>query len=222
MKNYELMTTKEKLLYLITWKHTGKMADMISISTSCLENPNCKKNRNVDGSICQHCYAASLLSMRKTQREKLSKATELLTSQIIDYSEIPYINALYFRFEAFGDLNNSIQVINYFNIARKNPETTFAIWTKCPFIIDYAMKEYGIEKPENVIIIISSLFVNKSLDYNKMKSLYPFIDKVFTVYDPEYIEQNNININCGARHCASCLQCYKKDNNIVYINEKLK
>lgn len=221
-KNFNEMTEKEKLVYCMCFKHSGKMADMISLSTSCLTNPNCQKNRAVNGSICQHCYAAALLNMRKTQREKLEKATEFLTKTIINPDNIPFINASLFRFEAFGDLNNSIQVLNYFNIARKNPQTTFALWTKNPFIISYAMKEYEIEKPENMVIIISSLFVNKQLDFDKMKKIYPFIDKVFTVYDPDFIATNNIGINCGARHCAGCQNCYNLKNGLIYINEKLK
>lgn len=222
MKDYNNMTTKEKLNYLITWKHTGKMADMVSISTSCLLNPNCQKNRAVKGSICEHCYAVNLLSMRKSQREKLERATELLTKTIFNKNDIPFLNCRYFRLEAFGDLNNSIQVLNYFTIANANPQTTFALWTKNPFIISYALKEYGIEKPENLAIIVSSLFVNKQLNIEKMRALYPFIDKVFTVYDPAHIEKNNVAINCGARHCATCLNCYNRKNGIVYVNEKLK
>ena len=34
-------------------------------------------------------------------------------------------------------------------------------------------------------------------------------------------EHPEIKINCGKRHCLSCLNCYD-DNDIIYINELLK
>lgn len=222
MKNYETMTDKEKLNYLITRNHTGKMDGMVSLSTSVLLNENCKRNQTVKGSICSHCYACAQLKFYKTQAEKLKKATEFLTSHIIALNDIPQLNVSLFRFEAFGDLNNSIQVVNYFNIAKMNPEVKFGLWTKNPFIISYALKEYNIEKPENLVIILSSMFLNKQYNYDRMKEVYPFIDKVFTVYDENYIEENNITINCGAKNCFTCKVCYDKNNGITDIKEKLK
>jgi hypothetical protein len=47
------------------------------------------------------------------------------------------------------------------------------------------------------------------------------VDKVFTVYDPAYIEAESIEINCGARNCFDCGLCYEK-NGVEVINEKLK
>lgn len=222
MKNYELMNETEKLNYLITWKHTGKMENMVSLSTSVLLNENCKAHRNCAGSICENCYAFEQLHAYKTQRVKLERATEFLTSHVVDFDNIPVLNVKLFRFESFGDLNNSIQVINYFNIARKNPDTTFTLFTKNPFIIDYALKEYGVSKPENFIVILSSLFKNHEFNIDKMKALYPFVDKIFTVYTPEYINENGITINCGARNCFTCRKCYDKNNGIEYLHERVK
>jgi hypothetical protein len=53
------------------------------------------------------------------------------------------------------------------------------------------------------------------------KNPFPFVDKVFTVYDPDFIEAENIDINCGARNCFDCGLCYEK-NGVAVINEKLK
>ena len=75
----------------------------------------------------------------------------------------------------------------------------------------------GYKKPDNLNILISALYLNKSIDIAK----YNFADKIFTVYDKTYIEKNQIEINCGARDCMSWLKCYTK-NNVKYINEKLK
>jgi hypothetical protein len=122
---------------------------------------------------------------------------------------------MYFRFESFGDLNNAIQVINYFNICKKNPGVKFALWTKNPDYIAEAIRA-GHEKPENLNIVLSSLFLNK-----ERKTRYSFIDKVFTVYDPEFIQENKTEINCGAKNCFSCGLCYEK-NGVRNIREKLK
>lgn len=218
-EKYERMAETEKVLYLICWNHSGKMKNMLSLSTSVASNGNCRKNQQIEGSICQHCYAESLVNQRKTLKEKLELATDFLTSHIIEWEDIPYINALLFRFEAFGDLNNEIQVVNYFNIARKNSGTTFALWTKYPIAIKRAMDSYGIEKPANLIIIVSSPFCNYELKLETVQRNFPFVDKVFTVYEKEYIKENGVEINCGARHCFTCRKCYSKGNGVQYLRE---
>ena len=143
------------------------------------------------------------------------KNQEILTSEILPMEKLPTINNLYFRFEAFGDLNNATQVKNYFNICYKNPKVKFALWTKNPDYIAVAMAD-GYEKPENLNIVLSSLFINV-----ERKKTFDFADKIFTVYDPDYIEENNIEINCGAKSCFDCGLCYEK-NGVEVINEKLK
>ena len=199
-----------------TVKHTGKMEGMISVSTSVLANKHCIKRRAVKGSICEKCFAASMMSRYSNLEKCLEKNTEILTKEIIQVSEMPIINAAFFRFESFGDLNNDIQVINYFNMAKANKHTRFALWTKNPFYIYSAIKK-GHNKPRNLVIILSSPFINTVAD---VPIIYNFVDKVFTVYDRETAK--NVNINCGARHCLSCLRCYKKTRNVEYVNEILK
>ena len=130
---------------------------------------------------------------------------------------LPRLNDLIFRFESFGDLRNVIQVENYFNIVKENPRVSFGWWTKNPRFIDEYLKA-GNEKPENVRIGVSSLFVNMPIQ-NKRYSY--FTDFVFTVYSPDYIENNRIEINCGGRHCLTCQNCYRKEGAAI-VNEKLK
>ena len=196
----------------ITTRHTGKMNGMQSISTSCKSNPHCAENANVKGSVCEKCYAQRFTSMWKSLNDHLEKNAELLTKEIIATKDLPVINACYFRFEAFGDLHNTTQLINYFNICKKNPDVHFALWTKNPGIV----KEVADQKPKNLQIILSSLMLNTPIDISKM----PYIDKVFTVYDKETIAKDKININCGAKNCLTCHKCYKKGTKV--INEKLK
>lgn len=198
-----------------TTKHSGKMEGMVSISTSVTTNERCAKNAQIKGSICEKCFAAKQMKVYPSMENCMVENQRILTSSILDIELLPYINNLYFRFEAFGDLNNETQVINYFNICKKNPGVKFALWTKNPDYIAQAIKD-GYEKPDNLNIILSSLFINK-----ERKTRYSFVDKIFTVYDPQHIDENNIDINCGAKNCFSCGLCYNK-NGVKIINEKLK
>ena len=195
----------------ITEKMTGKMEGMMSLSTSCKTNPFCAKHAQVKGSICSKCYAQRQMKRYTNMSECFERNAEILTTNIIPDEYLPTINAAFFRLEAFGDLINTTQVINYFNLCKKNPHTNFALWTKNPQLI----VPVATEKPNNLQIILSSIMINKSVN-NK----YPFIDKIFTVYDQTTINKENININCGAKKCLTCLKCYTKGETI--INEKLK
>lgn len=198
-----------------TTKHTGKMEGMASISTSVTTNERCAKNAAIKGSICEKCFAAKQMKVFPTMEAPMIQNQKILTESILPESTLPVINVLYFRFEAFGDLNNATQVINYFNICKKNPNVKFALWTKNPDYIAQAIKD-GHAKPENLNIILSSLFINK-----ERKTKYDFVDKIFTVYDKEYIASENVEINCGARNCFTCGLCYNK-NGVRIINEQLK
>lgn len=197
----------------ITTNHTGKMKGMCSISTSCKTNANCERYSKIPGSVCQKCYAQRMMQMYKQMSPCYERNAEILTSRVLKMDELPVINSKYFRFEAFGDLHNEIQLENYFNICKKNKATKFALWTKNPHIV----AKIADKKPKNLQILVSSLFLNKEVDISNM----PYIDKVFTVYDKKTISENNIEINCGGRSCASCLRCYK-NNGEKHIREKLK
>lgn len=119
----------------ICMDHTGKMENMYSLSTSVLENPHCQRRAKIKGSICEKCFVRAMTERYgKNFKDKYAENTRILTQRVIPVNEWFEINALYFRLEAFGDLNNEIQVINYFNLARHNSKTVFALWTKNPFL----------------------------------------------------------------------------------------
>ena len=189
-----------------TLKHTGKMSGMQSLSTSCLCNKNCLNRVGNANLVCSHCYAQRQMKMYKNLEKCLKKNTEILTTRLLTDEEIPLINAAFFRFESFGDLNNETQAVNYFRICKRNKHVKFALWTKNPWIIAETINN-GESKPHNLQIVYSSPYLDKC--DNKLNK-YPFIDKIFTVYTKEYIKANNIEINCGARSCLSCHKCYVK------------
>ena len=150
----------------------------------------------------------------------------ILTAVELSPCDIPVLDAAvypFFRFESFGDLNNTIQAKNYNLIAAVNPGVNFTLWTKNPGIIQAAINQ-GMQLSENLVIGLSSLYVNVP-EIEKAKR-YSFVRFLFTVYDNDYIEKHNIVINCGAKHCISCGICYKylheyKDG-LYIINERLK
>lgn len=172
--------------------------------------------------VCGYCFANNLLEFKKNIQTPLDKNTEILTSRILEDSEIPVINRMVFRFESFGDLHNTTQAINYIKIAENNPHCVFAWWTKRPQLIKKAMEKMELETmPENIIVIFSSYYVN---EINKqIASKYDFIKVVFTVFDKYYLEEHpEITIHCGTRQCMACLKCYTKRSETIYINELVK
>lgn len=201
--------------------HTGKMAGMYSISTACTLNEYCiRRSKNPD-SICANCFAQSMFKnpWYKWTLKRCEHNTHVLTTSILDVDDLPIINAFAFRFESFGDIQNTTQCVNYFNICKLNPRVTFALWTKNPFIIANTIRD-GHKKPANLIIIYSSPLKDKPVSLAKIQSVFPFVDKVFTVWTTKEIAaRHNVCINCGARACLKCLRCYTKnsDNEIAEL-----
>lgn len=201
-----------------TVNHSGKMAGLQSVSTSVILNKSCARRRLVPGSICSKCFAAAMMDRYTDLDNCMQSNHAILTGSVLPLSSLPLIPSRYFRFEAFAEIANVTQVINYFNIARKNPDTLCAMWTKNPHIVAKAI-EAGHEKPANLQIVLSSPLINKPIKSTK----YAFIDKIFTVYDKTGAK--DVNINCGARSCLSCGRCYRPNPDgvkIQYVNELLK
>lgn len=215
MKTTENTITKA-VRNAICAKHTGKMEGMQSLSTSVKLNPHCMERAKNPNCICHYCYAERMLAMYSSLEGKLAENTSILTSTVISPANMPILNVAWFRFEAFGDLNNYVQVVNYFNLCKRNPQTRFALWTKNPWIIQEAI-EKGFKKPRNLTVIYSSPALNCRAD--NMPNLYPFIDKVFTVWSKDYLKDHpEIRINCGKKKCIECGICYKR-NKIVFVDE---
>lgn len=201
----------------LTTAHRGKMHGMQSISTSCLCNENCQKRAKDPNSICSHCYAERQLSYQKNTADKMERNSVVLSSHLLTKEELPIINASFFRFEAFGDLMNETHLLNYIKIAKANPYTHFALWTKNVWFLDNVFNKQGVKKPKNLVIVASSPVVNVEL---KLPEKYDkIVDKIFTVYDKKTAK--TVDINCGARNCLACHRCYLK-NTDKQIREILK
>lgn len=194
---------------------SGKMTNIPSISTSCLCNPICLKRMQDGNSICAHCFAETTLRRYTDCGKNCASNFELLTESVLPVEMLPiFANVSIVRIESFGDVANVNQAINYANICKANPQVMFAWWSKNMAIIKQAFDIVG--KPKNVVMVESS----EKLNHAKQAS-NEYVDKVFTVYDEKTILAENININCGARCCATCRRCYSKETEKV-ISEKLK
>ena len=219
----KIVTTESKKSLLgglhYTTNHTAKMQGIHSLSTSVAINPHCIERQKNGNSICSKCFASTMMKRYSALNECLISNTEILTSGILDWDVLPLTPTRYFRFEAFGDLLNEYQIINYFNIASKNPNTLFALWTKNPRIIERALENSDLEKPSNLQIVLSSPLINVELKSTN----FDFVDKIFSVFDKKTAK--GIEINCGARSCLACGRCYQPNPNglkIQHIREILK
>lgn len=201
--------------------HTAKMKGIHSLSTWKGDNKYCRAYSKNKKNICYYCYVEGLAKFYGRQFvEKYKRNSEILKKQLLKvHLDLSRCKQKYYRFESFGDLSSMKQVMNYFQICYDNPTKRFALWTKNPWIIEWVIKEKGWGKPKNLNIIYSSRQLNKC-DLRIFEK-YDFIDKIFTVYDKNYIKKHHIEINCGARDCATCLKCYE-ENDIRIINEELK
>ena len=194
---------------------SGKMSGIPSISTSCLLNPICIKRKQDKTSICAHCFADATLRRYSAAGKAMESNYYLLTESVLPIDLLPiFANVAIVRIESFGDVANVTQAINYANICKVNPRVTFAWWTKNAAIVKKAFDIVG--KPENVIMIESSEKLN-----HKKELSNEYMDKVFTVYDEKTIKAENVDINCGARCCATCRNCYCKNSSSI-VSEKLK
>lgn len=220
--------TRQQIIYdHICFNHEAKMNGIISLSTYIGNNIFCQARcNNCNNAICKYCYAASLTNQRQYLKNKLIRIHAILTNVNLSVLDIPHIDSElypYFRFCAFGDINNVLHVQNINLIASVNPEVNFTLWTKNPGIIQAAINN-GLQLADNLIIGLSSLYINKPDLHIAHK--YDFIRFLFTVYDHDYAAKHDIKINCGAKHCLTCGICYdylhKFLHGLQLINELLK
>ena len=224
IKKLEPLTDSEKqdfIRYSITThSDNGKLADFMSISTSCLDCTGCKKRHDNPEFICYTCYAIRELMRKKNLREKMHVNGLFYTHYTIKAVNVPLINASCFRFESLGEIENTTQFINYCTIAAQNPHCYFVLWSKEYKTIAKEIKA-GVHKPDNMRIIASAYKVNP-VNFISVLKQYPFVDKIFCVFTKEYAKENNITISCGGKACRDCMICYDPENKTQVINELKK
>ena len=199
-------------------KLTGKLEDFRAISVNTLTNEFCNKMHNSQyvkkDHICPKCYSfALLMGFRKNVAPALERNSRLLSSRLLSYDELPFINDAYFRFDAHGELINPLHLLNYINIVRKNHGCNFALWTKRKDLINRYFK-LGYTKPDNLILIYSNPRIS-----NIMDTPPKYFDRTFNnVLEHEEVEHQN----CTGQQCKNCLLCYTPNNGVTTIVEKVK
>jgi hypothetical protein len=228
-------------------KGAFKMESINNISTNTLTNEYCIKQKDKKDIICNKCYSFTTLNFRKSMVTLLENNSKLLSNSIIEWDNLPRIFDLYFRFDSHGELINITNLENYVNIAKKNPKTTFTLWSKRFDIIKKFFDNN--KKPSNLILIYSNPTLN-----NPLKKIPKYFDKTFNnvvkLSYKNYFNQHTMffqkneitkemktkikndyetyknnfdkdnNINCFQK-CKDCLVCYTF-NNVTTIIEKAK
>jgi hypothetical protein len=188
------------------------MAGMQSLSSA--NPPSCLERAAKKQGPCGDCYDLLMKRRYKNLNPAHARNSDAMVNVPLPSAALPRVNASFFRLNAGGELWNVTHAINMLRIARHNPYTNFALWTHEPKLVIEAIKKEG--KPDNITLIYSSQ------NYNKRDKLPRFFDKTFTVFTKDFINSNDVDINCGARKCFDCLKCYDPRNKTTHINELKK
>lgn len=194
-------------------KLMGKLEGFPGIGTNTLTNEFCSKmHKKGKGIICSYCYSfATLESKRWPSLEKALERNKILYQRALKDSEIPRFTHRFVRFNQHGELHNRMHVLNLWTICAYNPETTFALWTKRPGLVQATIEMYG--KPDNLKLVYS----NPKVD--SIKTSPPqYFDKVFNNVNKGYAEDQE---NCTGQKCKDCLLCYIS-NDVTTIVERIK
>ena len=196
----------------------GKMQKVRAISTYAGDNPSCLALMKCSDNVCSHCYAYKQVEsgVYPNQRKCLERNGKALSSKLLKI--VPNLSKLkyheIFRFESHGDVINVTNARNYIRIAKANPETRFAAWTKRPLIWKVALEKEG-GKPDNLNLVYSSPQLNKSV--TNIREKFPFFDVVFTVYEKGADTGSDFHCSCGPESCNKCRFCYTKKGNVAEV-----
>jgi len=187
-------------------KMSGKLDKFHSINTNTLTNEFCIRQHETE-TICGDCYSFTMLEgYRKNCTDSFERNSAAL-SEYIEWDDLPVINDAFFRFSAHGELINENHFDNLIRIARKNPYTTFALWTKRASI---TRKRSDI--PDNLILVFSNPKKDRVIGVPRG------FDKVFN----NVSKGSTAPQNCTGQKCIECLACYRKDSGIDTIVEMVK
>ena len=207
--------------------HTGKMSGNAGMSTNNKINDFCTAHKNCPGSICKDCFANAQLDFMTSMNKPLTINFLLLNYALIPANILPIVNRQFYRIESFGDVATITQARNYIHLMtanKLNERCNFGAWSKNPGLWVDAFRIDG--KPHNLSFGISSLYKDKIADIPAAWKIYA--NFVFTVWTSgETARAHGVTINCGKRHCLTCLACYtahivNEPGKIVYIHELLK
>ena len=121
---------------------SGKMEGITGITTSCRTCQFCKVQWKflqehpelAELHICSHCYAYRASGNKRSCWDHYDRNTVILAGNMhrSDLPNLTFNNAgsPYARFNTHGEIPNEKCLINFYKIARRNPNFRFALWTK--------------------------------------------------------------------------------------------
>ena len=123
------------------------------------------------------------------------------------------------RFESMGDLACTLQAQNYLTIAAANRCFDFALWTKNPAVLAYAVDTYGM--PENLSTVLSMSRKNQMDKAAVIDRYSRYFKHMFVVADAQDIIDGFLNrdgfyaCRCDRFSCIRCRHCYVHDNDVI-------
>ena len=194
---------------------SGKLTGIPAYNTNTKSNEFCIRQKNTD-TICGQCYSHKMLD---TYRKSCIPAWQRNSDQFADWIEwddLPRDNDLFVRLNGHGELINDTHFVNIIRLARKNPQTTYALWTKRAsitrkFTKPYNGNDFG-DIPDNLILVFSNPSVDNVIDVPRG------FHKVFNNVSKGSTEPQN----CTGKKCMECLACYRKDSATDVIVEMVK
>jgi hypothetical protein len=174
--------------------HSGKLGGIPSINTSPYRNEYCSVMSAVPGTVCSVCYARRLTWFRKALETICVDNGDLLRVYPMA-ARVPWFAERYVRLHSFGELINVAHLLNFYDIARGNPEVTFALWTKRKELV-----KRGGTPPDNVVLIYSVTQLDPPKRLLRVPRGFHHTYAVFTT-----------GPDCGAR-CLDCLRCYTRES----------
>lgn len=212
---------------------SGKMEGIKCITSACTVNDHCKKLHKAGG-ICEHCYAFRYLNLRPNVRKCYERNSNVLSNDM-DVAYMPsFRHGDFVRLESFGDLINRKHIENYLLICFKNPQTSFALFTKRRFILEAFFRSFEVKKPKNLAIVSSAYTMNDDQNTEVYASYetndylgFKLIDTVFNVYTSnENMEKKDRlapHTHECEKQCRFCLVCWEnKMADLMLVKEHLK
>ena len=187
-------------------KMSGKLTGIPAFNTNTVSNAFCIRQKDT-ATICGKCYSHRMLNTFRKSCIPAFEHNSKLFSEFIEWDDLPRLNATYVRFNGHGELINSAHFDNIVRIAKKNPETTFTLWTKRASIV----RAYG-AVPDNLILIFSNPTIGKVIGVPRA------FHKVFNNVEKD----SGTAQNCTGKRCMDCLLCYRKDSGANVIVEAVK
>ena len=197
-------------IYKVAYHESGKIELIYSLDSSATNCDFCIKMRKAAETnpdlICGFCYDFKQEQYRKEVLNRHSLNLLIMSKiefTVEELATLPGIGLA--RVNSSGDAENVIYAKNMlrYAISRGNLAKV-AVWSKNVLAYIKAIDEIG--KPENVILIQSSPFINKPVTRAK------YFDYVFTVYSDADAVRAAIEAGaceCNGKKCKDCgFKCY--------------